>query len=142
MPGRAVEPRLVAGVNVFARAASPALATRDQLEFNYALGAESHSDFAIEILFRRGHENSAAPLERGQHLGPAHDLGKMWRTDLFLAFGHQHQIHRELTSCATNGMECREKGGFRALLIDRAPADDYFSQAGLFHHRRIPGWRG
>src|SRR5712692_2241816 len=141
MPGRAVEPRLIAGVDVFARAASPALATGDQLEFNYALGAESHSDFAIEILFRRGHENPAAALERGQHLGPAHDLGKMWRADLLFAFSHQHQIHRELTPCAANGMERGEKCGFRTLLIDRAPADDYFSQAGLFHQCRIPRWR-
>src|SRR5260370_12038142 len=138
MPGWAVEPRLVAGVDVFARAASPALATGDQLKFNYALGAESHSDFAIEILFRRGHENPAAALERGQHLGPAHDLGKMWRADLFFAFRHQHQLHRELTSPAANRMDIGEKCGFRTLLIDRAPAADYFSQTGLFPQCRIP----
>src|SRR5260370_16963755 len=74
VPGRAIKPRFVAGVDIFARSTPPALAARDQLEFNHTLGAEGHSDLAIQLLLSRGHEDSASALHRSQHPRSPHAL--------------------------------------------------------------------
>ena len=94
MPCRTIEPRLVAGVNVFAWTASPFFAARDEFAFDDSFRAECHGDVAVQLLLRRRHEDSRTLLQCLKHLGPANDLRKMRRADLLFSLSHQYQIDR------------------------------------------------
>src|SRR5262249_42612414 len=63
MPGRTVDPRLVARMDVQAGAASPFLAAPSELALDDALGAEGDLDDSVQVLTRRRHEDAAALRE-------------------------------------------------------------------------------
>src|ERR1700733_14455199 len=98
MPSRAVESRLVAGMNVAPWPSAPTLSARNEFKLDDALRAQRHRHCAIEILLRRRHEDSHARPQRSHYFRPAHDLRKMRRPNLFLALGHQHKVHGHLTT--------------------------------------------
>src|SRR5215510_16144622 len=104
MPGRTINPRLVARMSVALRAAPPALARRDQLEFYHTLRAQIDRDFTARILRRKRHEHAAAALQGRENFRSPDHLQKMRRTYLFLAFSHKHQIDRQLLAGAANGV--------------------------------------
>src|ERR1700756_595118 len=105
MPRRTVHSRLVAGVNVAAWAAPPALSTRDEFQFDDALRSQSHRDLAIQLLFGGRHENSHARTKRGHHFRTIHDLRKVRRADLLLSFSHQDEVQGESATGGAHGME-------------------------------------
>ena len=142
VPRRAVHPRFVARVDVTARSATPALAARDQLELDHALGAEGDGHLAVKPLRGHGHEDSDTAPEGGLHLRPAHDLGKMRRTDLLLSLGYEHEVERELAARAANGVKRGEKRRLRTLLVHSAAPHEHLSQLRLFDERGFPRWRG
>src|SRR5262249_38140531 len=101
MPGRAVDTRFVARVDVQARAASPFLAARRELRFDDTFGAESDLNDAVQALTRRRHEDAGgASRERGRNFGLSDDLRKMGRTDFFLSFGDEHEVDGKLSAGA------------------------------------------
>src|SRR5207247_8810920 len=100
VPRRAVHPRLVAGMNVLAWPATPALPARDELAFDHPLGAEGDGHPPIRPLRRRRHENPQRAAQAGLHLGPAHALGQMGRPDLLLALRPAPEVQRGLASLA------------------------------------------
>ena len=77
--------------------------------------------------------------QRGLHLGPAHDLAEVRRADLLLAFGDQHQVHRQLPAGAADGVQRGEERGLRTLLVHRAAADHDLAEAGLVDERASNG---
>ena len=75
--------------------------------------------------------------------GAKHELADMRRADLLFAFGDQHQVHRHLLAGAADRVQRGEERRLRALLVDRAAADDHLAEAGLvdelrFERRRRP----
>ena len=66
-----------------------------------------------------------------------HELSNVRRTDLLLAFRHQHQVHRHLLSRAANRMQRREERRLRSLLIHRAATDHHFAQPRFVHDSRF-----
>ena len=141
VPGGAVHARLVAGMNVTPRPASPLLAAGSQLHLDYSLSAQVNHHLPIQPLRSAWHKNAFTFLQRCQHLRPPHNLRKVWRANLFLSFRHQHQVYRKLASRPANGMQCSQERPFRPFLIHGAAADDDLPKAGLVHQCGIPGRR-
>ena len=77
-------------------------------------------------------------LERRDHLGPAYDLRKVRRADLFFSFGHQHKIDRHFAPRAPNRVQSRQESGFGTFLIDRPASHDNLADPGLVHQRSVP----
>src|SRR5579863_5093098 len=142
MPRRAVHSGLVAGMNVFARPAAPALATGNQFELDDAFRAEKYTDLAVETLRGEWHEYAAALFQGSQHFGPVDDLGEVRRADLFFAFGDKHEIDGQLAAGPANGVKRREKSRFRAFLIHRTAADEHFAETRPVNYRGVPRGRG
>src|SRR5438876_10698825 len=118
MPRRAIHPGLVAGVDIESRPAAPAFSSGNQFTFDYALGAQGDSDIAIESLRGLRHKDASAAAERCQHLRPADDLRKMWRTDLFFTLGDQDEVDGARAAGAANCVQRCEKRGFGSFLVD------------------------
>ena len=142
MPGGAVHARLVARVNVQARTPAPLLARRGQLDLDDPLGAQCHHDGPVEALRGGRHEDSAALGQGRLDVGSADDLRKVRGADLLLPLGHEDQVDGELPVRAPEGVQRREEGGFRALLVDGAASDDDLADARLLHDRGVPRGRG
>src|SRR5262245_53869909 len=140
MPRRAIDPGLVARMNVGPGPAPPALAARDQLELDYALGAEIDADVAIDSLRSKWHEDAATDFEGGLDFGLVDYLGKVRGPDLFLALGDEDEIDRQLEAGSANSMKCSEESSLGSLLIDGAPAYHHFSEPGLVDNRGGPRW--
>ena len=77
MPGRAIYPRFVAGVNIEFWAASPALTTGNQFQFDHAFCTEEGCDLSIKVLRRKRHEHAGAALQRRCYLCLADNLREM-----------------------------------------------------------------
>src|SRR5215467_5883740 len=100
-------------MDVFARAASPLFSARNQLALDDAFRSECHRHVAVQLLLGRRHENAKTFLERCNYLWTAHDLRKMWRTDLLFTLRDEHQIYGKLASGGADRMERRDERGFR-----------------------------
>src|SRR5579864_8805160 len=109
MPGRTIEPCFVAGVNVAARAPSPALSTRYEFQFDDALRSESHGYFAIQLPLSRRHEDSHARAKCGHHFRTIYDLRTMRRAALLLSFSYQDKVHREFAAGGTHRIQRRDE---------------------------------
>ena len=125
---------------VLLRAAAPACAARNQLEFYDAFRAEGHGYFAVQALRRIRHEDGSAFFQGSGDFGFAHDLGKMRGADFFFAFGDKNKIYGHLLSRAAHGVQCGEERGLGAFLVDGATADNDFAEAGLIDQRGVE-WR-
>src|SRR5262249_35520122 len=112
VPRGAIDPGLVAGMNIRSRPSPPPLGARDQLKLDDALGAKIDADFAVESLCSKRHEDAATSFERSLDFGPAHYLGKMRRADLFFALGNEHEVHGQLAAGPTNRMKRSEESSF------------------------------
>src|SRR5580704_216620 len=93
-------------MNVLPGTTAPFLAARDKLQFDDALGAEREEDAAVAILARIRQHDAGTALERRENFGVRHDLAEMRRADLFLAFGHEHEVQRQLLP---GGLERHER---------------------------------
>ena len=141
VPRRTVNHGFQAGVNIFSRASSPFFAARNQFDFNHSLGPQRHRDFAVEVLLGGGYVNAVAFAQRRQHLGTAHDLRKVRRTDFFFTLGNKHQIDGQLPAGAANGVHRGQEGSLRTLLVDRPTPDHALAQARLIDNGRVEGRR-
>ncbi len=65
---------------------------------------------------------------------------KMRRADLFLAFAHEHKIHRQLAPCRAERMQRCDQGRLRSLLVYGAAAHQHFPEPGLVDKRGLE-WR-
>jgi hypothetical protein len=79
-------------------------------------------------------------FKRCQHVGLEHYLTKVRRTNFFLAFGDKHKIDWQLLARIADGVQRRQKRGFRSFLIDGSAADYHFAKPGLVNERRFK-WR-
>src|SRR6202035_2439993 len=78
MPGRAVDARLVARMNVPLRPTAPFLSARNQFQLYYSLGAKVNGDGTIQRLNGHRHENTVAFAQCRQDIRALDDLRKVW----------------------------------------------------------------
>src|SRR6185436_11522257 len=135
-----IETGAIRRVHVLRRAPPPLLAARDELALDDALRTEKYRDAAIGILESRRHEDADRPLESGLHLGTRDDLAEVRRSDLFLAFGDEHQVHRHFLPRPLDRVQRREERGLRPLLIHRAATDQHLPESGPVDDRGLK-WR-
>src|SRR6185369_17832092 len=100
------------------------LPARDELKLDDALGTKRDRRDAVGILAGARDEDADAFAERSAHLGSAHDLPEVCRTDLFLALGDKDEVDGQLSAGRLERVERREKGVLGSLLVDRAPSNN------------------
>src|ERR1035438_905255 len=110
-------------MDVMFGSSSPALAARNQLEFNYSLGAQRYLYASIRVLASFWYEHTHASLQRSRDLGLVDNLRKVGRTNLFFAFTHEHEIYGQLFPPCLERMKSAEEGCFRTLLVHSAATD-------------------
>jgi hypothetical protein len=124
VPGRTVDARPVARVDVPLRPATPALPARRQLELDDALRAERDEHDAVGSLRGGGHEDPG-PTARESGL----DL---------LPFRDEDEIHGQLPPRAAERVQRGEQRRLRTFLVDGAATDDRLPETGLVDDRRVP----
>jgi hypothetical protein len=70
-------------------------------------------------------------------------LADVRRPDFLFTLGNQHQVHRQLLSCAANGMQGGQQRRLRSLLVHRAAPHHHLANAGFvddlgLQRRRAP----
>ncbi len=143
VPHRAVDIGLEAGMNVLVGPAAPFFAAGDELQLDRALGPEQQRDLAIDRLAGRRDDDPDRFLQCRADLGLVDDLGEVGRGDFLLAFGDEHQIDRQLDAGRLERAQRGQESRLRALLVDRAAADQRLAFAGAvddppFERRRRP----
>src|SRR5579871_5315839 len=91
MPGRAIDARFIARMNVPLRPASPALAARNQLQLDHALGPQVDGDGAIQRLRSHWHEYAVTFAQRDQHIWTLDDLREVRRSDLLFTLRDKNE---------------------------------------------------
>ena len=137
MPGRAVYDRFITRVEVVPGPAMPALTARNQFQLDNSLGSQVDGHRAIQRLHRHGHIHAGALAQRCQNVRLPDYLREVWRADLFLAFGHEHEVHRKFPASGFERVQRGQPRRFRSLLIDSSAADQHLAQSWLVYQGRI-----
>ena len=94
VPRRTIDASFIGRMQILPGPAMPTFAARHQLQLHHSLGAQVDGHRSIERLHRHRHVNAGALPKRGQNIRPMDNLRKVGRTDLLLAFGDEHEVHR------------------------------------------------
>jgi len=140
VPRGTVDPRFVAGVQIFLRTAAPFFAAGNHFEFDDTFCAEKHRDHAVELLRGVRHVDAGTFFQSGSDLGFVDDLRKMRRADFFFAFSDEDDVNGELLPCCFDRDQSGEQRRFGTFLVDGAAADDNLAHAGFVDQARFE-WR-